>query len=209
MTGVLATNVLLLNRNYAVIDVISVRRAFEMLCGKVAEVVRVEDGRYNNYDMESWTELSELKVEFEDLAENDDLIRTPSLSFLVPRVLRTLFYCKLPDRTVRLNRRNLFARDGNRCQYCGKKKKAKDLSIDHVNPRAKGGLALWENVVCACVECNSRKGGRTPVEAGMKLRSKPLAPRVSPRLKVSLGAKRYASWKDFVSEAYWNVELEE
>ncbi len=209
MVGVLGTNVLLLNRNYAAIDIISVRRAFEMLCARVAEVVRVEDGLYQNYDIVTWTELSDLKVQFDELDESDDLIKTPSLSFIVPRVLRTIFYSKLPDRTVRLNRRNLFARDGNRCQYCGHKKKARELSIDHVDPRAEGGIAVWENVVCACIECNSKKGGRTPVAAGMKLLKRPVAPRINPSMKIQIGSKRYASWKDFVSESYWNVELEE
>ena len=179
-----------------------------MLCARVAEVVRVDDGYYATYDMTSWRELSEMKIEYDEVDENDSLIKTPSISFIVPRVLRTLFYCKMPHRVVRLNRRNLFARDGNRCQYCGAKKRSKELSIDHVDPRAEGGIAVWENVVCACIECNSKKGGRTPAKAGMKLLREPSVPRISPSLRVSMGSKKYASWKDFVSEAYWNVELE-
>jgi 5-methylcytosine-specific restriction endonuclease McrA len=92
-----------------------------MLCTRIAEVVTVEDGTYCSYDIESWSELSDLKVQFDELAETDDVVRTPSMSFLVPRILRTIVYNKIPDRTVKLNRKNLFARDRNSCFVPGTK----------------------------------------------------------------------------------------
>ena len=80
--------------------------------------------------------------------------------------LRLLHYDRVPKQRVRLNRRNIFARDGNHCQYCGKRFATSELSLDHVVPTCRGGDTSWENLVCACVRCNVRKGGRTPQEAG-------------------------------------------
>ena len=70
---------------------------------------------------------------------------------------------------MKLNRRNLYARDANRCQYCGQRFPTKELTIDHIVPRMIGGEHSWQNLVCACVKCNARKGGRTPVQAKMRL----------------------------------------
>ena len=100
----------------------------------------------------------------------------------MPRVIRLLTYDRLPRQKVKFNRRNIFARDGNRCQYCGKRFATSELSLDHVVPRSRGGRATWENIVCACLKCNVRKGGRTPREAGMRLIREPVEPRTSPSL---------------------------
>jgi 5-methylcytosine-specific restriction endonuclease McrA len=108
---------------------------------------------------------------------------------------------------VKLNRRNLYARDHNRCQYCGKRYPTSELSLDHVTPRSQGGGNTWENIVCACVKCNTKKGGRTPAQAHMKLIVQPRRPRRSPVLTVKMSDSRYASWKQFLDFAYWNVEL--
>ena len=114
---------------------------------------------------------------------------------------------RIPSASVKLNRRNLFARDQNRCQYCGKKFPSSELSLDHVIPRSQGGPNTWENIVCACVRCNVRKGGRTPEQAQMRLISPARKPRRSPILTIKLSDSRYASWKQFLDFAYWNVEL--
>jgi hypothetical protein len=74
-------------------------------------------------------------------------------------------------------------------------------------PRSRGGLANWENIVCACLKCNVRKGGRTPWEAGMRLIREPVQPRTSPSLCLKLSHRRYQSWKTFLDNAYWSVEL--
>jgi 5-methylcytosine-specific restriction endonuclease McrA len=214
MAGGAALNasVLVLNRQYMAIHVVDVRRAFALLLRDLAEVIHIEDGRYANYDFESWREISELKAAF---AEEDEEPEDPhadwvrSINFLIqaPRVLRLLYFDKVPRQRVRLNRRNLFARDGSRCQYCGKSFITSELSIDHVIPCCRGGGTTWENVVCACVKCNVRKGGRTPEQAGMKLFKKPVRPTRSPMLSVKLGNPKYASWKTFVDAAYWSVDL--
>jgi 5-methylcytosine-specific restriction endonuclease McrA len=101
----------------------------------------------------------------------------------------------------------VFARDGNMCQYCGRHFPMSELSLDHVVPRSRGGLTSWENIVCACVACNVRKGGRTPPEARMQLVRQPVKPKRSPLLSIKLGNPKYASWKSFVESAYWLAEL--
>ena len=82
-----------------------------------------------------------------------------------------------------------------------------ELSLDHVVPRSRGGITSWENIVCACVACNVRKGGRTPHEARMHLIRQPVKPRRSPLLSIKLGNPKYESWRSFVDSAYWNVDL--
>lgn len=201
----LNSSVLVLNRQYMAVHVIDVRRAFGLLMRELAEVIHIEDGQYANYDFESWREISELKASFKE--PHEDWIRSVNFEIQVPRVLRLLYYDRVPKQRVRLNRRNLFARDGNRCQYCGHLFVTSELSIDHVVPSCRGGETTWENVVCACVKCNVRKGGRTPQEAGMKLYRTPVRPKRSPLLAIKLGNPKYASWKTFLDAAYWSVDL--
>ncbi len=209
-TSSLSANVLVLNRFYQAIRVVNVRRAFSLLCRELAEVIHIEpapDGSsaWQNLNFVSWQELSELKAEFEP--DGFDWIHTVRVPIAVPRIIRLLGYDKLPRQDVKFNRRNIFARDGNRCQYCGKKFGTSDLSLDHVIPRSQNGRSTWENIVCCCVKCNVKKGGRTPEQAHMKLLSKPVKPKRSPVINLRLTDKRYASWKQFLDEAYWTVEL--
>jgi len=201
----LNASVLVLNRQYMAVHVVGVRRAFGLLLNQIAEVIHIEDGQYGNYDFESWREVSELKSEYKE--PDEDWIKSVNFEVCVPRVLRLLYYDRLPKQRVRLNRRNIFARDANRCQYCGKRFSTSELSLDHVVPTCRGGGTSWENLVCACVRCNVRKGGRTPKQAGMKLICKPVRPKRSPLLTVKLGNPKYASWKTFLDAAYWSVDL--
>ncbi len=109
---------------------------------------------------------------------------------------------------MKLNRRNIYTRDGSRCQYCGRSFPTRELTLDHVVPRVQGGVNSWTNLVCACVRCNARKGGRTPVQAGMRLVREPIRPKRNPAITVRLGSGKYDSWKAFMDEAYWTVELQ-
>ena len=204
-TAVLDEKVLVLNRMYTAVRVISVRRAFTMLCKQAAEVIAVDDGKYLNYDFVSWTELAEFLRQYEP--ENHDWIRTSRLTIAVPKIIRLLGYDRFPKQQVKLNRRNLYARDSNRCQYCGKHFSTKELTLDHVVPRVQGGEHNWENLVCACVKCNARKGGRTPEQAHMHLVRRPYRPKRNPTITLRLGSAKYQSWKAFLDEAYWTVEL--
>jgi 5-methylcytosine-specific restriction endonuclease McrA len=201
----LDSSVLVLNRLFMAIHVISVRRAFCLLCKELAEVVNVEDGQYSTYNFESWREVSEFRSRIKE--PDDDWVRTVRFEIQVPRIIRLMYYDKMPKQTVKFNRRNIFARDTNRCQYCGKKFATQDLSLDHVTPRSQGGQSTWTNVVCACLKCNVRKGGRTPREAHMTLIHLPEKPRRSPMLNLKLTNSKYQSWKTFLDNAYWSVEL--
>jgi 5-methylcytosine-specific restriction endonuclease McrA len=187
------------------IHVINVRRAFGLMLRELAEVIHIEDGHYANYDFQSWRDLSEARANFRE--PSDDWVRSVNFEIQVPRVIRLLFYDRMPRQKLRLNRRNIFARDGNRCQYCGKNFPSSELSFDHVVPRSRGGETTWENIVCACVACNVKKGGRTPKEANMKLIRPPVRPKHSPLLAIKLGNPKYESWRSFVANAYWSVDL--
>lgn len=202
----LDSKVLVLNKLYVAVRVISARRAFSMLFRDLAEVIHVQDGQYLSYDFESWTEVSALHREFGEAAKHD-WVKAVQFEVAVPRVIRLLGYDRLPRQTVKLNRRNLFARDRNQCQYCGNHFPTSELSIDHVHPRSQGGGDSWANLVCACVRCNARKGGRTPEQARMDLIRKPVQPRRNPMIAVRLGQEKYESWKAFLDNAYWSVEL--
>ena len=116
-------------------------------------------------------------------------------------------YDKLPSREVRFTRRNIFHRDKNRCQYCGGIFRQRDLNLDHVVPLSRGGKSTWDNVVCACVPCNTRKGDRTPDEAGMRMVRRPRKPAGHPMLRATWIGPCPDEWKTYLDEAYWNVEL--
>ena len=202
----LDASVLVLNKLFMAIHIISVRRAFCLLCKDLAEVVNHEDGQFATYDFATWRELSEYRAK-NFRQEDDDWVRTVSAEIQVPRVIRLFGYEKLPKGTVKFNRRNIFARDNNQCQYCGRKFPTAELSLDHVIPRSQGGVNTWDNIVCACVACNVRKGGRTPKQAHMALIRRPEKPRRSPLLNLKLTHRKYQSWRTFLDNAYWSVEL--
>lgn len=202
----LESNVLALNRLYLAIHVISAKRAFCLLCKGLAEVIDSHDGSFVNYDFSSWQEVSEHR-RHHVRGPNDDWVRTIHTEIQVPRIIRLLSYERMPRQTVKFNRRNIFARDHNQCQYCGKRFATSDLSLDHVVPRSQGGGATWENIVCACLACNIKKGGRTPKQANIKLIRKPEKPKRSPLLSQKLTQEKYQSWKSFLDSAYWSVEL--
>jgi len=201
----LSCNVLVLNRLYMAIRVVSARRAFSLLVRNLAEVISVENDSYLSYDITSWMEISQLKAQFE--RENHDFVRTVRHEIAVPRIIRLLGYDRLPRQDVKLNRRNIYARDSSTCQYCGKRFATQELSLDHVIPRAMGGKTTWDNLVCACVYCNAKKGGRTPHQARMHLMKVPVKPKRNPVINLRLGSDKYATWKHFLDHAYWSVEL--
>ena len=201
----LESHVLVLNKHYAAVRVVSARRAFCLLFKQIAEIVAVKDGSWQSYDFATWREVSQFRARYE--RDHHEWIRCVRFELAVPRIIRLLFYDRLPRRPVKFNRRNIYARDRNRCQYCGRHFPTSELSLDHVVPRSRGGTADWRNIVCCCVKCNVRKGGRIPSEAGMHLIGEPIRPRRSPAITLRLTSEKYASWKQFLDAAYWNVEL--
>ena len=201
-------SVLVLNRFYMAVHVVSVRRALALLYRELAEVISIEDGQYLNYDFPTWMEISEYRLsDPELLPEDSESIRSVNFSLLVPRVVRLYFYDKVPKLTLRFNRRNLFARDANTCQYCGKHFGLSQLSFDHVTPKSRLGKTTWENVVCCCLKCNSKKGDSLPGEAGMKLIRKPVRPRQNPLLSVKLDNPKYRIWKAFLSGSGMTIDV--
>ena len=196
----LNTSVLVLNRLYQPVHITTVKRAFSLLYAGLARAI---DAEYRLFDFDSWSALS-AEVANESIGAVGRRIR-------IPRVIVLVAYERLPKTRVRFSRLNIYARDHNTCQYCGRTLPRSDLNLDHVIPRSRGGLTTWENVVCSCVPCNLKKGGRTPLEAGIKLLHLPTRPRWTPILKAPLRLATYREWLPFLSLAdasYWNVELE-
>lgn len=211
MTAVLSYPVLALNKVFAPIHVIDVRRALSLLVTGAAEVVDTDDPHLGTYDLASWRALSDLKSEFE--SERHDWVGLVRGRLAVPTVVRLTKFDRQRFRKHRgrrvegpfvpLNRRNIYHRDGNLCQYCGRKFPSSELSLDHVVPKSRGGGDTWENLVCACTACNSKKADKMPAEARMKLIRVPRALKTPAQLI----RVQHASWAQFVDEAYWNVEL--
>jgi 5-methylcytosine-specific restriction endonuclease McrA len=162
--------VLLLNADYEPLNVCDLRRAFRLVFGSKAEVI----------------------------AYDHTQIRTPRQVLRAPSVIRLQYRIQRPRPRVRLSRREVFVRDGHACQYCGRQ--AHQLTLDHVVPRHRGGTHSWENLVAACGECNHRKGGRLPEEAGMHLRHAPREPRCDARTLYSsyLADPRNEAWRGYL-----------
>jgi len=195
----LSSAVLVLNRSFQPVHVTTAKRALGLL---YAGVVRAIDREFQTFDFESWASLG--------AAAGSELVRTPTRVIAVPRVVVLQMFDRVPRVKVRFSRLNIYARDDDTCQYCGQRRPRHGLNLDHVVPRSQGGRTTWENVVCCCYECNLRKGGRTPAQAGMQLERAPVRPIWS--FRAPGGNIRYREWLPYLSLAdasYWNVELEE
>lgn len=196
MSQVLHQPTLVLNRNWQPVNVATVGRALSLVFSDRAKVVDVDD--YQLYDWCDWADQTP--------AEGGQFIQAVSQKICVPEVIALTRYNRLPDTSVAFSRRNLFKRDRFMCQYCGVMPKSDELTIDHVVPRSHGGGSTWENCVLACIDCNHTKADRTPKGAGMKLKKDPARPQWSP--VYSRYDTRFESWSKFISDAYWNAELE-
>jgi 5-methylcytosine-specific restriction endonuclease McrA len=188
----------MLNRSFVPIHVTSVRRAFNLLYLGIARVV---NERYQTYDFQSWADLA-VRLHDESIGLVDQAIR-------VPRVILLVGYDRIPHRQVRFSRYNIYVRDKCTCQYCGRRLPRHQLNLDHVIPRSRGGTSRWDNIVCSCLPCNRRKGGKTPQEAKMKLLRPPFKPKWTPFVQAGV---RYREWLPFLSvtdAAYWNSDLSE
>ena len=195
------SGVLVLNRSYLPVHVTSVRRAFSLVYQGVARVV---DEQYETFDFDSWRDLA--------IRAGDDSIGVVGGLIRVPRVILLTAFDRIPKRHVRFSRINVYGRDRSTCQYCGRRFPRTELNLDHVVPRSKGGRTTWQNVVCSCLDCNRRKGGRTPQKAGMRLIAPPRRPRWTPMVGVLAGRRGYPEWRPFLSivdASYWNAELAE
>ena len=160
--------VLVLNQNYEPLNVCNARRAFVLVDRGKAEV----------------------------LEHNHDMIRTPRFTIPLPSVIRMIYMIRRPRPKMRLSRREVFSRDRHTCQYCGRQ--TRELTLDHILPRHRGGQHEWENLVSACKSCNHRKAGRTPQEANLRLLREPFAPKVTSYYVVYRHLDSQESWRKFI-----------
>jgi 5-methylcytosine-specific restriction endonuclease McrA len=195
--NLLSSNVLVLNKFYMALRIITVRRAFVFLAKEYAEAIYKNNGCFEGYKFDNWIRMSgETNGD-----TSDEYIHTPRWKLLVPRVIRLLEYGKMPRRGWKFNRKNILIRDNYQCQYCGKKNPVSLMTIDHIVPRSRGGTASWTNVVTCCNKCNTKKGGRLPEEAGMKLINTPQTPTFNSGFARLFGDKKYAVWKEFIKDS--------
>jgi 5-methylcytosine-specific restriction endonuclease McrA len=195
---VLNAAVLVLNRSYLPIHVTTARRAFCMLYQGIARAV---NERYETFDFDSWCELA---------AVSEEAVGSVRGMVRVPRVILLQAFDRVPGRQVRFSRINVYTRDRDTCQYCGRVFSRTELNLDHVVPRSQGGRSTWRNIVCSCLECNRRKGGRTPEQALMRLIRTPEKPRWTPSAGLLGGRPGHPAWHPFlriVDASYWNAEL--
>lgn len=162
-------NVLVLNQNYEPLNVCHARRAFVLVLHGKAEL----------------------------LSTGVEGIHTVDRLFELPSVIRLHQMVRRPRPRLRLTRREVFARDHFRCQYCGSSER--ELTLDHVVPRQRGGRHEWENIVAACRACNHRKGGRTPDEAHMRLAQAPYRPAATPAALFGQYLDHYEDWQPFLA----------
>jgi len=200
MSMFLDQQVLVLNRLWQAVNICSARRALALLFEGHAHVVLNDGSNFRTFDFGQWRDISERQP-------HEESIHTVSFKIRVPRVILLLMFDRLPKKEVKFTRHNIFERDKNTCQYCGKVFDRRDLNLDHVVPRDRGGPTSWENIVCSCVPCNTRKSNRTPSEAGIRLIRKPKRPKWRPFVQVNLEVAGHDSWRHFLDIAYWNVEL--
>ena len=197
------SDTLVLNKQFAAVQIASWDKVFSLVWQGAAEVV---DSNYQTYSFEEWAELSKLMVD-----HPNGYVHTVSLTLAIPDVIRLTKYDKLPKADVKFTRSNVYEHYKNLCSYCSKWFATSDLNLDHVMPRSRGGKTNWENITLSCVPCNSRKADRTPAEAGMKLLVKPVRPewKGAQHSLFSVPIKVKDSWQHFIDQAYWNTELEQ
>lgn len=214
--------VMVLNRNWLPVGIRPLKDALVLLFSTYddghpkARIIDAQD--YQTFTWEDWSKLR-------PQAGDDHTITTGmGINLKAPKVILLTRNDRLPYQNhVRFSRRQLFKRDGFRCQYCGCKPGTEELTVDHIVPKAEGGPTSWDNCTTACVQCNSQKANRRPEEAikgnlsperqklwrgpsPMRLLSKPK----KPKLGIGPQEKKYyfKDWSHFLSEIYWEVELE-
>ncbi len=165
--NLLSSAVLVLNANYSPMTICTAKRAISLYF------------------------LNKIDV----LSNYDDKINSPSLSLNLPSVIKIKTYIKNNNMAVEISRKNILARDGHKCQYCGIQSKA--LTVDHVIPKFRNGLDSWENLVAACKNCNQTKGEKTPEEAKMPLLKKPKRPNRIHYFQ-RLVKKKQADWRPYL-----------
>jgi len=186
---------LVLNKSWIAVNVTTVRKAICLVYRGHAKIISPDT--FKTYDFNTWIHNGENGGNY--------YIKTVTLKIRVPEVILLLTYDSIPAQHVPFSRKNIYKRDNYTCQYCGKKFRPEDLTIDHVIPKSKGGETTWENCVLACLWCNMKKGNRTLKEAGMKLLRKPEKPKWTTGVIVTKD-KIPTSWKNFISRTTTSLD---
>ena len=174
----MTTQTLMLSQGYEPIKVVSWQKAITMLTLGKVEVIE-------EYDKE---------------------IRSTSIVIKIPAVVRLLNAFKRRKKAVRFSRINIYGRDRFRCQYCATKIAMGTGTYDHVVPKTLGGKTSWTNIVTCCEPCNSKKGGRTPSQANMRLRTRPVQPTWVPIMAIEVSQSSAPdAWRDYL---YWTTEID-
>lgn len=198
----LGNPVLVLNRLWQPLQTCSVRRALSLLCLDHAKVVQTEgEAKYMTHDLASWAEYSRLA------GHGDPVVHSPSVTLRVPSIIVLESYDQMPKREVKFSRENVFERDSHTCQYCRKKMPARELNLDHVIPRDKGGRTTWTNIVTSCIRCNTRKANKLPREANMFPMNSPTRPNWRPLYGVGENQAVSHAWSDFISPAKQGISM--
>lgn len=202
MSAILTTKkVLVLNKNWTPVGTVTLERAITMLFStyddNVPKARIIEPESYQTFTWEDWSRLKPLAT--------DEKIASANLHFKIPEIILLSRYEKLPKPKAHFSRRTLYKRDKMTCQYCGCQPGSEELTIDHVVPRAHGGLTTWENCVLACVDCNRKKADKTVKQAKMTLLKEPKKP--DEKFFRYDVVKPVKSWEAFLGEAYWNVGI--
>ena len=200
------SKVLVVNQAWTPINIMSAWEAINDVLNEQADIV---DENWALYSFDEWIETWSDAVALAKL-QDEQIIHAVRYKFKAPEIIRLREYDKLPPNKPKCTRMGIFTRDGYTCQYCGKKKTSKNLNIDHVHPKSRGGKGTWENLVLSCIPCNNKKMDRTPAEAGMKLRKEPKAPHWTVLKGKLLNRKNVPkSWEGILGKMYWTTEIEE
>lgn len=164
--------ILLLNCSYFPIQIITAKKAIRLLFKKKAEAIndKMETVKFNEIDFKNF-----------------------------PKVIRLLDYSGIPL-TAKISKKNILKRDKYRCVYCGETFPPRELTVDHIEPKSRGGKFSWNNLITACIHCNNKKGSRTPDEAGMKMLFFPRTPSKGEIIKEIINSNKdaYELWNNFI-----------
>ena len=188
---------LVLNKYFMAIQVTSAKAAITAL---VSGKVKCVDTDYSTYDLENWKIFTKAYLESQEEERYAGVIRSPSTTLLVPEVVidPDCEFSSPHIRTVRYSRRSVYMRDKHTCQYCGRKCTKKDLTLDHVTPRSKGGKSSWTNVVACCLTCNGKKEDKSLEELGWKLLKVPKEPHWKSHIGIPFNDAKRSFWDTFL-----------
>ena len=205
-----------LNKSYMPVDIISWQEAVTLWSAQKAEIISTYEDRLlhtgNRFTKPDYGSNDNFMHTIYD--ENLDSWKT---AIEMPAVIR-LFEFVTPKKQIKFfesfTRHNVYERDGGKCMYCGRPVSRNKFTFDHVIPKSRGGKTNWNNIVCSCLDCNSKKDNKTPGEAGLKLIRKPYAPIIADNFNSGIinrmkGMSRIWSNKKWSSWIYWNVELKQ